>query len=63
MPALITDEMLNEFCAAASPGKLGPALQERYDGLADRLGLYNPFVPGERDEFWRELTSVFSRRA
>jgi len=21
----------------------------------DRLGLYIPFVPGERDEFWKHL--------
>jgi hypothetical protein len=30
-------------------------LDERYRGLADRLTLYMPFVPGERDAFWKSL--------
>jgi len=30
-------------------------LTQRYRGLVDRLGLYIPFVPGERDEFWKNL--------
>jgi hypothetical protein len=28
-------------------------------GLADRLALYLPFVPGERDDFWRRLVKTF----
>ncbi|MBE9525159.1 MAG: LLM class F420-dependent oxidoreductase, partial [Chloroflexi bacterium] len=31
------------------------ALLERYQGIADRLNLYIPFIPGERDDFWRKL--------
>jgi probable F420-dependent oxidoreductase len=55
MPALIDDEMLATF-AVVSPGdSLASALSSRYQGLADRLGLYIPFVPGERDEFWKML--------
>jgi hypothetical protein len=23
--------------------------------LVDRLGLYTPFIPGERDSFWKAL--------
>jgi probable F420-dependent oxidoreductase len=53
MPALITDEMLAAFAIEAAPDEIGPALKERYDGLIDRVALYLPFVPGERDEFWR----------
>jgi hypothetical protein len=37
----------------ASPEEVGPALQERYGGLIDRVSLYKPFIPGEKDEFWR----------
>jgi probable F420-dependent oxidoreductase len=55
MPALITDEMLAAFAIEAAPDEIGPALKERYDGLIDRVALYLPFVPGERDEFWRTV--------
>ena len=55
MPALITDEMLAAFATEATPDEIGPALKERYEGLVDRVALYLPFVPGERDEFWRTV--------
>lgn len=55
MPARISDEMLSTFAIAASPEELPAALAERYDGLVDRLGLYIPFVPGERDKLWERL--------
>jgi probable F420-dependent oxidoreductase len=61
MPALVTDEMLDAFAVEAAPDELGPALKERYEGLIDRVALYLPFVPGERDGFWR--TVVESARA
>ncbi len=55
MPALISDEMLNEFCLIAPEADLAAALRERYQGLADRLTLYTPFIPGEKDAFWSRL--------
>ena len=55
MPALIDDEMLATFAVEAPPSDLPATLAERYRGLADRLGLYMPFMPGERDDFWRDL--------
>ncbi len=55
MPSLITDEMLQTFAVRASPEALGTALRARYAGLADRLTLYLPFSPGDRDEFWSRL--------
>jgi probable F420-dependent oxidoreductase len=61
MPALITDEMLAAFAIEAAPDEIGRALRERYEGLIDRVALYLPFVPGERDEFWQ--TVVESARA
>jgi alkanesulfonate monooxygenase SsuD/methylene tetrahydromethanopterin reductase-like flavin-dependent oxidoreductase (luciferase family) len=57
MSTLITDEMLNEFCLVTSPEKLAEELKARYKGIADRLALYTPFVPGERDEFWKRIVS------
>ena len=57
MPMLITDEMLNEFCLVTEEDKLASELKERYDSIADRLTLYTPFVPGEKDEWWRGLAN------
>jgi hypothetical protein len=55
MPSLISDEMLQTFAVTASLDGLGAALRARYSGLADRLTLYLPFSPGDRDEFWSRL--------
>ena len=55
MPMLVTDEMLTEFCLVADEDNLANELKKRYDGIADRLALYIPFVAGERDRWWREL--------
>lgn len=61
MPMLITDEMLNEFCLVMEEDKLAEELQKRYDGIADRLALYIPFVPGERDGWWKRLSDYFNK--
>jgi len=55
MPALVTTEMLATFAVVANAADLPQALMARYQGAVDRLGLYLPFVPGERDDFWRAL--------
>ncbi|MCX7853119.1 MAG: hypothetical protein N2383_10080 [Caldilineales bacterium] len=34
---------------------IGSRLRQRYEGLLDRVTLYWPFVPGERDDAWRRL--------
>jgi probable F420-dependent oxidoreductase len=59
MPILITDEMLSEFAVVTDEDKLANELKKRYDGIADRLTLYTPFVPGERDEWWRGMAEHF----
>ncbi len=60
MPALISDQMLSEFCIEAENSHdLGVELKRRYQSLADRLSLYIPFVPGERDSFWSDLLQNF----
>jgi alkanesulfonate monooxygenase SsuD/methylene tetrahydromethanopterin reductase-like flavin-dependent oxidoreductase (luciferase family) len=61
MPMLITDEMLSEFCLVTEEAKLAEELKRRYDGIADRLGLYIPFMPGERDEWWKKLADYFQK--
>jgi probable F420-dependent oxidoreductase len=63
MPELITDKMLRTFAVEAAPDEVGSALQDRYEGLIDRVALYLPFVPGEQDEFWRAtIESVHAAR-
>jgi len=34
---------------------LADELKKRYEGIADRLAVYTPFVPGEKDDWWRGL--------
>ena len=58
MPALITDEILNEFCLITDEGRLPEELKKRYEGLADRLTLYAPFVPEEKSR-WGRLAAHF----
>lgn len=60
MPMLITDEMLDEFCVVTNEENLASELKKRYDGVADRLTLYSPFVPRERDEWWKILCQSFT---
>ena len=55
MPAMISDEMLATFAVVAPAEELPMALAERYTGLADRLMIYIPFTPGERETIWRVL--------
>jgi len=59
MPMLITDEMLSEFCLVTEENKVADELKKRYEGIADRLTIYTPFVPGEKDEWWRKLVKEF----
>ena len=57
MGGRITDEMLHTFAVVAPEQELATTLRRRYAGLADRLSLYLPFSPGERDNFWRNLAA------
>lgn len=55
MPSLIDDTMLATFAVVASEAELPAALIARYRGVADRLSIYTPFVPGQRDPLWQAL--------
>ena len=61
MPTLVSDAMLEAFAVEAAPDELAAALRARYDGLLDRINLYLPFVPGQRDAFWRGMTQALNR--
>ena len=60
MFGMITDEMLETFCLVTDQASLPAALKERYAGLADRLTLYLPFTPGEKDAFWQKMAKEFN---
>ena len=60
MPMLITDEILNEFCLVTEENKLADELWKRYNGIADRLTIYTPFVPGEKDKWLKDLAKAFN---
>jgi probable F420-dependent oxidoreductase len=60
MPALVSDEMLRTFCVVCPAVDLPDVIKDRYSGLAQRVSLYLPFVPGERDDFWRFVVSHVS---
>ena len=60
MPNLITDEMLRTFAVETALDEVGSALRERYEGLMDRVALYVPFVPGEKDDFWQTTIASVS---
>lgn len=60
LAGIITDEMLDAFAVVASADELPDRLLERYSGLADRLALYLPFLPGQRDDFWRRLVEAMN---
>lgn len=62
MPGLISDELLHTFAIVTSPEELPSRLLERYQALADRLSLYLPFMPGERDEFWKTMIQGIAQR-
>ncbi len=57
MPSLISDEMLEAYAVVAPRDELAASLQARYGDLIDRLTLYIPYRPGERDDFWRRLAT------
>jgi probable F420-dependent oxidoreductase len=53
MPAVIDQAMLNKFAIVCPEEDLPAKIQARYHGIVDRLSLYIPYSPGERDELWR----------
>jgi len=58
MASMIDDDMLSTFALVAPAEELADGLKRRYRGLADRLSIYHPFLPGERDHFWSDLVAA-----
>ncbi len=61
MGALISDDILAEFAVEGDTlPEVADALYERYSGLLDRASFYLPFVPGERDDEWRDAVAALN---
>ena len=60
MPSLVDDEILETVATIALPDDLAEVLKLRYAGLVDRITLYSPFIPGERDDFWQKTQQGIS---
>jgi probable F420-dependent oxidoreductase len=54
MPALVTDEMVDAFAVVCAPQELSAQLRAKYEGVLDRITLYMPFDPKQR-EMWKLL--------
>ncbi len=64
MPALITDEMLNELAVIVDrPDELPARIMQRYDGLLDRVTFYTPFDPSEDTAKWRMIVGAFKQQS
>jgi len=61
MPGLIDDTILEQIATIAKVDELADALRERYTGIANRLTVYMPFEPGDRDDFWQRLCKGFNK--
>ncbi len=58
MPALITDDILNEVAIIAPPDEVPARIKARYAGLLDRVTFYAPFSPEEAPK-WRAMVGAF----
>lgn len=52
MANAVPDEMLREVAVDADPEELSSRILERCAGLLDRVALYVPYRPGQRDRWW-----------
>lgn len=55
MPGQVSEEMLEACAVWGSPEEVAARLRREYSGVADRLGIYEAFVPGRRTRVWRAL--------
>jgi probable F420-dependent oxidoreductase len=60
MADLITDEMVDTYAVAGSYADIAGRIRERYAGLLDRVGLYQPWQPGLDDPRLPALIKQFN---
>jgi probable F420-dependent oxidoreductase len=57
MPELVTNAMLETIAVVGPAAEIGTRIVGRYAGLADRVGIYEPFAP-DADAPWRSLIAA-----
>jgi hypothetical protein len=60
MADLITDEMLDTYAVTATYENLHAKVEERYRGLLDRTGLYQPYQPNLNDPRLPAMVRAFN---
>jgi probable F420-dependent oxidoreductase len=60
MPKLITDEMLDAYAVTGTYDNIGEKVNERFDGLLDRVAFYIPYKAAFDDASWRQLCKEFN---
>ena len=60
MADLITDEMVDTYAVTGSYTNIAQRIKERYTGLLDGVGLYQPWQPGLTDPRWPALVKQFN---
>jgi probable F420-dependent oxidoreductase len=60
MADLITDEMLDTYAVTATYENLHAKVLERYQGLLDRTGLYQPYQPNVNDPRLPAMVRAFN---
>jgi len=58
MSALLTDELLAEFLIEGTWAEIGAKLHAKYDGLGDRLAIYQPYTLSANDSDWKRLADA-----
>jgi probable F420-dependent oxidoreductase len=61
MPKLITDEMLEVYAVSATYDNIAEKMEERFEGLLDRVAFYLPYKAAFDDAIWSKLCKQFNR--
>lgn len=61
LPGLIPDDLLAAAAIWGPPDDVAARLRAEYGGAVDRLGIYQPLVPGRREATWRALLEGLRR--
>jgi alkanesulfonate monooxygenase SsuD/methylene tetrahydromethanopterin reductase-like flavin-dependent oxidoreductase (luciferase family) len=59
MTTLVTDDMLAACAVWGPPDEVADRLQNEYGDLVDRIGSYEPFLPGTHSARWQALLKRF----
>lgn len=60
MAAEVSDDMLETIAVSGRTEEIGALIMDRYRGLVDRIGFYEPFAPAHRKK-WQRLLEAATR--